>query len=290
MIDRGRDNALRTRYDAQEKMLIKYRESADFIAERVSAKAGTAIILGSGLGKLADEIENPIVIPYKEIPHFRHSTAAGHSGNLIFGQLNGKNIFAMQGRYHYYEGYKMTQVTFPIRVFSLLGVKRLFVSNAAGGCNLDYKVGDLMLITDHINLMPNPLIGKNLDKFGTRFPDMTRAYDKNLIHLANRAASELNIKYKKGVYVGVTGASFETPAEYEFFRRIGGDAVGMSTVPEVIIARHCGMDVMGVSVITNQAHNFAEDFENSHIDVMRAASRATDVLSSWIKRIMEYGE
>jgi len=270
-----------------DKRIIRFREAADFIAERINAEVETAIILGSGLGKLADEIENPIVIPYSEIPHFRRPTASGHKGNLIFGQLNGKNILAMQGRYHYYEGFTMKQVTFPIRVFSLLGIKRLFVSNAAGGCNFDFQVGDLMLITDHINLAPNPLIGRNLEEMGTRFPDMTRAYDKNLVRLAEQTAEELNISYKKGVYVGVTGASFETPAEYEFFRRIGGDAVGMSTVPEVIVARHCGIDVMGVSVITNQAHNFSEDFENSHIDVLKAADQAADTLSAWIKRILD---
>ena len=269
-----------------DRRIIKYKEAADFIADKINAKAETAIILGSGLGKLADEIENPILIPYGEIPHFARPTVGGHNGNLIFGQLSGKNILAMQGRFHYYEGYNMKRITFPVRVFSLLGVKRLFVSNAAGGCNLGYKVGDLMLITDHINLMPNPLIGRNIDWFGTRFPDMTRAYDRNLMNFAEQAAKELNIKHQKGVYVGVTGASFETPAEYEFYRRIGGDAVGMSTVPEVIIARHCGIDVMGFSVITNQAHNFSEDFENSHIDVIKAADQAANTLSAWIKRIL----
>ena len=269
-----------------DKRTIKFKETADFIAERINAKVETALILGSGLGKLADEIENPIVIPYTEIPNFKRPTASGHKGNLIFGQLSGQNILAMQGRFHHYEGFTMKQVTFPIRIFSLLGIKRLFVSNAAGGCNFDFQVGDLMLITDHINLAPNPLVGRNFDQFGTRFPDMTRAYDRNLLHLAEQTAKELNISYKKGVYVGVTGASFETPAEYEFYRRIGGDAVGMSTVPEVIVARHCGIGVMGVSVITNQAHNFSQDFENSHIDVLKAADQAADTLSTWIKRIL----
>lgn len=272
---------------AANRRIAKFEETADFIADKINAKAETAIILGSGLGKLADEIENPIVIPFAEIPNFRRPTAAGHKGNLIFGQLSGKNILAMQGRLHHYEGFTMKQITFPIRVFSLLGVKRLLVSNAAGGCNFDYKVGDLMLITDHINLAPNPLIGRNLNEMGPRFPDMTRAYDRHLMHLADEAAQELNINYRKGVYVGVTGANFETPAEYEFFRRIGGDAVGMSTVSEVIVARHCGIDVMGVSVITNQAHHFSEDFENSHRDVMKTADQAADTLSAWIKRILE---
>ena len=270
-----------------DRKVIKFQESADFIAEKINAKVETAIILGSGLGKLAEKIENQIVMPYEEIPHFRKTTIKGHNGNLIFGQLSGKNILAMQGRYHHYEGYMMQWVTFPIRVFSLLGIKQLFVSNAAGGCNFDYKVGDLMLIADHINLAPNPLIGRNVDIMGTRFPDMTHAYDQNLMRLADQAAKELNINYQKGVYVGVTGPSFETPAEYEFYRRIGGDAVGMSTVPEVIVARHCGIAVMGVSVITNQAHNFSEDFENSHLDVMQAADQAADTLSGWIMRILE---
>jgi len=273
-----------------DRKLVQIREAADFIEEKINAKVDTAIILGSGLGKLADEIKNQIVIPYEEIPYFRQTTATGHRGNLIFGQLSGKNILAMQGRYHYYEGFTMKHVTFPVRVFSLLKIKRLFVSNAAGGCNFDYKVGDLMLITDHINFAPNPLIGRNFDKMGPRFPDMTRAYDRNLMRIADQAAKELNIDYRKGVYVGVTGSSFETPAEYEFYRRIGGDAVGMSTVPEVIVARHCGMDVMGVSVITNEAHNFSEDFENSHLDVLEAANRAADTLSAWVKRILEICE
>jgi len=270
-----------------DRQIVKFQESAAFIAEKINAKVETAIILGSGLGKLAEKIENQIVMPYEEVLHFRRTTTKGHRGNLIFGQLGGKNVLAMQGRHHYYEGCQMKTITFPIRVFSFLGIKQLFVSNAAGGCNFDYKVGDLMLITDHINLLPNPLVGKNLDTMGTRFPDMTRVYDRNLMHLADQAAKELNINYQKGVYVGVTGPSFETPAEYEFYRRIGGDAVGMSTVPEVIVARHCGMDVMGVSVITNQAHNLSEDFKNSHIDVMQTATQAADTLSTWIMRILE---
>jgi purine-nucleoside phosphorylase len=272
-----------------DKRLIKIEEATDFVAGKIkNAKIETALILGSGLGKLADEIENPLVIPYIEIPNFRRSTAAGHKGNLIFGQLCGKNVLAMQGRFHYYEGYNMSLVTLPVRVFSQLGIKRLFVTNAAGGCNHNYKVGDLMLITDHINLSRNPLVGKNFDGMGTRFPDMTHAYDLNLLHLADQAAQTLDIKYQRGVYVGVTGPSFETPAEYEFYRRIGGDAVGMSTVPEVIVARHCGIAVLGISVITNQAHNFSKDFENSHIDVMKAAHQAADTLSAWIKQILEY--
>ena len=271
-----------------DRRIIKYKTSADFIASKINAKVETAIILGSGLGKLAEEIKNPIVIPYAEIPDFKRSTVAGHKGNLVFGQLSGQHVLAMQGRFHYYEGHNMKQVTYPIRVLSVLGIKRLFVTNAAGGCNFNYRVGDLMLITDHINLMPNPLIGRNMDEMGVRFPDMTRAYDRNLMHLADQAAQELNIQYQKGVYVGVTGACFETPAEYEFYRRIGADAVGMSTVPEVIVARHCGIDVMGISVITNQAHHFAEDFENSHTDVTKAADQAADTLSAWVKRVLEF--
>jgi len=231
-------------------------------------------------------IESKIVIPYSEIPNFVTSTIVGHQGNLIFGQLNGKNVIAMQGRFHYYEGYTMEQVTFPIRVFYFLGIKRLFVSNAAGGCNPLFKVGDLMLIRDHINLAPNPLIGKNMEDLGPRFPDMTQAYDRELLTIAEQTAQNLCIKYQKGVYVGLTGASFETPAEYGFVSRIGGDAVGMSTTGEVIVARHCGIKVLGFSVITNEGYHFADDFKNSHEDVMEAADRAADTLTVWVKEIL----
>jgi purine-nucleoside phosphorylase len=213
------------------KMNELYQEAADYLSSRIIGHPETAIILGSGLGSLADQIEEAVVIPYAEIPHFMHSTATGHKGNLICGKLGKKQVLAMQGRFHYYEGYSMQQVTFPIRVMKLLGIKNLLVSNAAGGINNTFKVGDMMIIRDHINMMPNPLIGPNNELFGTRFPDMTRAYDRDFIRLVEEIADSLQIRLKKGVYVGLTGPSFETPAEYAFYGKVGGDAIGMSTVP-----------------------------------------------------------
>ncbi|MCL2502479.1 MAG: purine-nucleoside phosphorylase, partial [Bacteroidales bacterium] len=214
-----------------------YYQAVQFLRHKYAPKPIVGIVLGSGLGKLADAIEEPVVVPYRDIPHFAQSTAIGHEGNLIFGRLGGKTVVAMQGRFHYYEGYSMQQVTFPIRVMALLGIQYLFVSNAAGGINRAYKVGDLMLIRDHINLMPNPLIGPNLNDFGPRFPDMTRPYDPVLMQEAEACAASLGISLQKGVYFGGTGPTYETPAEYAFFGKAGGDAVGMSTVPEVIVAR-----------------------------------------------------
>jgi purine-nucleoside phosphorylase len=226
------------------------------------------------LGLLADKIEQATVIPYKEIPHFVCSTATGHQGNLLCGRLGGKQILAMQGRFHYYEGYSMQQITFPIRVMKLLGIQNLLVSNAAGGINPAFQTGDLMIITDHINMLPNPLIGANNQDFGVRFPDMTHAYDRNFIHIAEETALRRHIPVKKGVYVGVSGPSYETPAEYAFFGKAGGDAIGMSTVPEVIVARHAGMRVFGLSVIANEAHHFAGDFVNDAEDILHAADAA----------------
>ncbi len=260
-------------------MKTHYHEAADYILAQIAAKPETAIILGSGLGALADKIENPTVIPYGEIPHFMNSTATGHCGNLIFGTLGSKKVLAMQGRFHYYEGYTMQQVTFPVRVMKLLGVKNLFVSNAAGGINSAFKIGDLMIIRDHINMLPNPLIGKNDDLFGTRFPDMTRAYDRELIQKMEDIAQHHNVALKKGVYVGLTGPSYETPAEYAFYGKAGGDAVGMSTVPEVIVACHAGLRVFGMSVITNEGYHFADDFVNDGEEVVKAANKAAGVMS-----------
>lgn len=259
----------------------KINEAADYVKSRLNGRIPLAgIVLGSGLGKLADTIENQIVIPYKEIPHFSASTAIGHKGNLIAGMLGGKFVVAMQGRFHYYEGYPMEQVTLPIRVLKVLGIKYLFVSNAAGGVNYDFKVGDLMIIRDHINLLPNPLIGKNLDEFGPRFPDMTRPYDPDLIRSAEAIAAKEGIRLHKGVYLAGTGPTYETPAEYKYFRIIGADAVGMSTVPEVIVARHSGIPVFGMSVITNEAHDdYAEDYVNDGDEVVRAADAAADKMT-----------
>ena len=217
-------------------MYEKIRETASWIKERMTTNPTTAIILGTGLGQLASEITDKYEFPYSEIPNFPISTVEGHSGKLIFGKLGNKDIMAMQGRFHYYEGYTMQQVTFPIRVMKLLGISYLFVSNAAGGINLNYSIGDLMIIKDHINLLPNPLIGPNLDEFGPRFPDMTRPYDPSLRKLARETAASMGLKLQEGVYIGCTGPCYETPAEYKFFRTIGSDVVGMSTGREILLA------------------------------------------------------
>ena len=251
-------------------------------------KPEVGIVLGSGLGRLADVIENPVVIPYRTLPGFPVSTAVGHKGNFIAGQLGGKTVLAMQGRIHFYEGYGMDKVVLPIRIMIKLGIKTLFVSNAAGGTNLNFHVGDLMIIKDHINLLPNPLIGPNIEEFGPRFPDMTRPYDPALIKLAEEIAAEKDIPLKKGVYVGGTGPSYETPAEYKYFRLIGGDAGGMSPIPEVIVARHAGIPVFGISVITNEAHDdYAEDYVNDGQDVVVAANAAADKMTLLISKMIE---
>ena len=246
------------------------------------------IVLGSGLGSLAEIIQDPVTIPYKELPGFPVSTATGHKGNFIVGQLGGKTVIAMQGRIHYYEGYAMEQVVLPIRVMIAVGIKALIVSNAAGGTNLSFHVGDLMVIKDHINLLPNPLIGPNMEEFGPRFPDMTRPYDPALIRTAFSLARRMGISLQQGTYVGGTGPSYETPAEYKYFRAIGGDAVGMSTIPEVIVARHAGIPVFGMSVITNEAHDdYADDYVNDGEDVVAAANAAADKMSRLIVKLIE---
>jgi purine-nucleoside phosphorylase len=270
-----------------DERVVKFKETADFIVQRTAMPPEIGMVLGSGLGVLADSIEQPVVIPYAEVPHFVHSTAIGHKGNLISGTLGGKRVLAMQGRFHYYEGYTMEQVTFPVRVMALLGVKALFVSNAAGGINPNFHVGDLMIIRDHINMLPNPLIGKNIDAMGPRFPDMTRPYDPRLIQLAEEIAAAQHIKLHQGVYLAGTGPTYETPAEYAYFGRTGADAVGMSTTPEVIVARHSGIPVFGMSVITNEAHSFPSDFENTHQDVVEAANTAAATMSLLFRRLIE---
>lgn len=268
-------------------MIEHYDEAADYLRSRTKLRPTTAIILGSGLGKLADSIELPTVIHYAEIPHFKQSTAVGHKGNLIIGIMNGTPVMAMQGRFHYYEGYSMAEVTLPVRVMSRFGIGRLLVSNAAGGLNPDFNVGDLMIITDHINFMPNPLIGKNIDEMGPRFPDMTTVYSRPLRQRAHEAASEMGISLREGVYVAETGPTYETPAEYRMFRMLGGDAVGMSTVPEVVVARHCGMEIFGMSVITNCAKDLGEDCLNDGDDVVRAADLAADKMSRIFAALVE---
>lgn len=267
----------------------KIMAAAEYIAAKLEGKKPFAgIVLGSGLGKLADKIENQIVIPYKEIPGFPVSTAVGHKGNLIAGDLGGKFVVAMQGRFHYYEGYSMEQVTLPIRVMKVLGIQYLFVSNAAGGVNFDFKVGDLMVITDHISHLPNPLIGPNMDEFGPRFPDMTRPYDPKLRRMAFEIAAGLGYELKSGVYSASTGPTYETPAEYKYYRLVGADAVGMSTVPEVIVARHSDIPVFGMSVITNEAHDdYAEDYVNDGDDVVKAADAAADRMTSIFTQLIE---
>ena len=263
--------------------------AAEYIAAKLDGKKPFAgIVLGSGLGKLADKIENKIVIPYKEVPGFPLSTAIGHKGNFIAGELGGKFVLAMQGRFHYYEGYSMDLVTLPIRVMKELGISYLFVSNAAGGVNFDFRVGNLMVITDHINHLPNPLIGPNMSEFGPRFPDMTHPYSKDVRKIAYEVAAKHNIELKSGVYLGVTGPSYETPAEYKYFRSIGADAIGMSTVPEVIVARHSNIPVFGMSVITNEAHDdYAEDYVNDGDDVVRAADKAADSMTLLFTEIIK---
>lgn len=263
-----------------------YAETATYLSACINGNPETAIILGSGLGALAEQIESPTIIPYYEIPNFVKSTVTGHKGNFICGKLGGKSVLAMQGRFHYYEGYTMQQVTFPVRVMKLLGIKNLLVSNAAGGINTTFKVGDLMIIRDHINMMPNPLIGSNDEIFGVRFPDMTRAYDRDFIRYMEEIASKHDIPLKKGVYVGLTGPSYETPAEYAFYGKVGGDAIGMSTVPEVIVARHAGIRVFGMSVITNEGYHFADDFVNDGADVIAAANKAASVMSTLFKELV----
>ena len=232
-------------------MLQTIKETASFISNKTKFNPEIGIILGTGLGGLVSEINIQHSIPYNEIPNFPVSTVEGHSGRLIFGTLGNKNVVAMQGRFHFYEGYTMEKVTFPVRVMKLLGIKNLIVSNASGGVNPDYKIGDLMIIADHICLIPNPLIGENIDELGPRFPDMSESYDKKLIKLAEGIAAENNLPVKKGVYVALTGPTLETPAEYKHMRIIGGDTVGMSTAPEVIVARHMNIPCFAMSVITD---------------------------------------
>ena len=266
-------------------MYTKIQETASWLKERMTTSPKTAIILGTGLGQLASEITDKTEIPYSEIPNFPVSTVEGHAGALIFGKLGGVDILAMQGRFHYYEGYSMKEVTFPVRVMYELGIKTLFVSNAAGGMNPAFKIGDLRVITDHINFFPeHPLRGKNFPT-GPRFPDMHEAYDHELINLATKIAKEKNIRLVYGVYIGVTGPTFETPAEYKMYRILGGDAVGMSTVPEVIVAHHCGIRTFGVSVITDLG-GFDDPVEVSHEEVQEAAKKAQPFMTEIMRELI----
>lgn len=262
--------------------------TATFIKQKTNNFAPEfGIILGTGLGGLVNEIEAEYILPYESIPNFPISTVEGHSGKLIFGKLSGKNVVAMQGRFHYYEGYTLQQVIFPVRVMKLLGIQRLFVSNASGGVNPDFEIGDLMIQTDHINLFPgNPLIGANDKRFGPRFPDMSEPYDHKMIALAKTIVEELKIKVVYGIYVGMSGPTFETPAEYKYVRNIGGDTVGMSTVPEVIAARHMGIPVFAMSVITDLGVP-GKIVEVSHAEVQKVAEIAEKKMTLIIKELIK---
>ena len=271
--------------------LEKIEESSKFLSEKIGDMPKIGIILGTGLGDLIKYIDNSEAIEYKDIPNFPVSTVEGHSGRLIIGTLGGKRVMAMQGRFHYYEGYDMKEVTFPVRVMQKLKVETLFVSNAAGGMNKEFQVGDVMVITDHINLFPeNPLRGKNYEDLGPRFPAMTEAYSHELIDLADKIADEKGMRLMHGVYVGTPGPTFETPAEYEYFRIIGGDAVGMSTVPEVIVANHAGIKVFGVSVITDLGGKDIKEVP-THEEVQKAALKAqpnmTSLITEMLRRISD---
>jgi purine-nucleoside phosphorylase len=260
-------------------LMQQLEATAGFIQSKISTKANTAIILGSGLGNLSSVIEAEFSIPYSEIPNFPVSTVEGHKGRLILGTLNGKKVWVMEGRFHFYEGYTAEQVVYPIRVLKLLGVENLLLSNAAGGVNKDYQVGDLMIIKDHISFFtPNPLLGKNETALGTRFPDMSEPYANAFIDKAKRIAAEHNINVHEGVYVGVTGPTFETRAEYQLIKIAGGDVVGMSTVQENIAAVHCGMKVFAMSVVTDLG--IREDNNViTHEEVLAAANAAEPLLT-----------
>lgn len=266
-------------------MLEKIQETAAYLKSKMHTSPETAIILGTGLGSLVNEITEKYEIKYEEIPNFPVSTVEGHSGKLIFGKLGNKDIMAMQGRFHYYEGYSMKEVTFPVRVMRELGIKTLFVSNASGATHPDFEIGDLMIITDHINYFPeHPLHGRNIP-YGPRFPDMSEAYDKELIRKADAIAEEKGIKVQHGVYVGTQGPTFETPAEYKLFRIFGADAVGMSTVPEVIVARHCDIKVFGISVVTDLGVE-GKIVEISHEDVQKAADAAQPKMTTIMRELI----
>jgi len=267
-------------------MLDKIKETVDYISSKTQIKPQVGIILGTGLGGLVKEIEIVDVLPYESIPNFPVSTVEGHSGKLIFGTLGGKNVIAMQGRFHYYEGYDMKQVTFPVRVMKFLGIEKLFVSNASGGVNPDFEIGDLMILNDHINLFPtNPLIGTNIKELGPRFPDMSDVYDKSLIEKAKAIATQHNIRTLEGAYAGVSGPCLETPAEYKYIYNIGADAVGMSTVPEVIVARHMAIPCFAISIITDLGVP-GKIVKVTHEDVQNVAEKAEPKMTLIMKELI----
>lgn len=263
------------------------QEAAAFLETKINKKPEIGLILGSGLGVLADEITDAIAIPYEDIPHFPVSTVEGHAGELVIGSLSGKIVAAMKGRFHYYEGYRFQEVTFPVRVMKQLGINTIVVTNAAGGVNESFEAGDLMLITDHLNFMGgNPLIGSNDSRLGVRFPDMSEAYSKSLRQLAKKAADRLNIAVREGVYAGNTGPVYETPAEVRMARVLGADAVGMSTVPEVIAARHGGMEVLGISCISNMAAGIL-DQPLTHDEVIETTEKVRETFLAYVKEIVK---
>ncbi len=268
-------------------MLERIKETAEFIQNIIQDTPDFAIVLGSGLGALKDEVEAIHTLEYHEIPNFPQTTVVGHSGSLIYGILEGKKVLMMSGRFHYYEGHDIQTVVFPFRVFHLLGIKNLIVSNASGGVNKNFNVGDVMIISDHINMMPeHPLRGKNIDELGPRFVDMSEPYSHKMISIAEEVAKEQNLTVHKGVYVALQGPTFETPAEYGMIRAIGGDAVGMSTVPEVIVAKHQGMDCFGVSVITDLGGPEIS-FAVSHEEVLDAAKKAMPNVIGLVKGLVK---
>jgi purine-nucleoside phosphorylase len=269
-------------------MLEKIKETIDFLRSKGIKNPDAGIILGTGLGGLTARMENTIEVDYKDIPHFPVATVEGHAGKLIYGDFGNRKIVAMKGRFHYYEGFGSEQVTFPVRVLKYLGIKCLFLSNAAGGVNPDFQIGDIMIITDHINLLPNPLIGHNDDRIGARFPDMGEAYDKTLIGKASEIALNHNIKVQKGVYLSTSGPTFETPAEYKYFRIIGADSVGMSTTPEVITARHMKLPCFAVSVITDLGVEGKIEYtthESVQAEAAKAESRMTTIMTDLISSL-----
>lgn len=258
------------------------QQTADYIKQHIKTAPQIGIILGSGTGDISGSVETEVVLDYADIPNFPVSTVEGHAGKLIFGKINGKQVMLMAGRFHFYEGYSMQEVTFPVRIMKALGVHTLIATNAAGGMNSNFKIGDLMLINDHINLFPeHPLRGPNDERLGTRFPDMSEPYDHHLLKLAKEIADKNNINYQTGVYAGLSGPTFETPAEYKWLRIIGADAVGMSTVPEVIVAKHAKMQVFATSIITDLGvEGHVEKI--THEEVLAAANAAAPKLAALI--------
>ena len=270
-----------------DKRMTVIEEASAFMSSWLDGRKPVAgIILGSGLGQLAEEISDSIVVPYVRVPGFPAATAVGHKGNFICGYLGGKCILAMQGRYHFYEGYPMDTVVLPVRVMIRLGIKYLLVSNAAGAMNKSFSIGDLMLITDHINLLPNPLIGPNLDEFGPRFPDMTCPYDLELQGRMLDIAAKQGVTLQRGIYVSCTGPTYETPSEYAFYASMGADDVGMSVTPEVIVARHAGIRVLGMSVITDVAHEAGDDYVTDENEIVRQADLASKKMTGLFQELI----